>query len=95
MRYPVKLQPAEEGGFIVTFPDIPEAITQGDDRDSALEMGLDALITSLDFYFDGKRPVPLPSRIKRGWSYVELPLSVAAKVTLFNKSLERSVRPAE
>jgi antitoxin HicB len=87
LRYPVVLTPAEEGGFVVTFPDIPEAITQGDERDSALEMGLDALITSLDFYFDDKRPVPPPSRIKRGWSYVELPPSVAAKVLLFNESL--------
>ena len=95
MRYPVKLQPAEEGGFVVTFPDIPEAITQGDDRDSALAMGLDALITSLDFYFDGERPVPPPSRIRREWSYVELPASVAVKVALFNDLIEKKVRLAE
>jgi antitoxin HicB len=85
MRYPVVLTPAEEGGFVVTFPDIPEAITQGDDRDKALEMGLDALITSLDFYFDDKRPVPIPSPLERGWNYVELPPSVAAKVLLHNE----------
>jgi hypothetical protein len=28
-NYPVHLEPAEEGGFVVTFPDVPEAITQG------------------------------------------------------------------
>ena len=30
-EYPVLLTPAEEGGFVVTFPDVPEAITQGED----------------------------------------------------------------
>jgi antitoxin HicB len=29
--YPVELTSAEEGGFIVTFPDVPEAITQAED----------------------------------------------------------------
>ncbi len=95
MRYPMKLKPAGEGGFVVTFPDIPEAITQGDDYDSALAMGLDALITSLDFYFADRRPVPLPSRVKRGYSVVELPPSVVAKVLLLNAMLAGEVRPSE
>lgn len=90
MRYPVVLTPAEEGGFVVTFPDIPEAITQGDDRNSALEMGLDALITSLDFYFDDKRLVPLPSPLKHGQHLVELPASVSAKVLLHNETVRKS-----
>ncbi len=32
-----------EAGFVVTFPDMPEAITQGDDKDEALENAADAL----------------------------------------------------
>ena len=95
MLYPVKLTPAEEGGFVVTFPDIPEAITQGDDRDSALAMALDALITSLDFYFEDKRMVPNPSRVKRGGDFIELPLSVVAKVLLLNEMLREKVRPTD
>ena len=31
MYYPVILAPQPEGGFTVTFPDIPEAISQGED----------------------------------------------------------------
>ena len=95
MRYPVKLTPAEEGGLVVTFPDIPEAITQGDDHESALELGLDALVTSLDFYFEDKRLVPPPSRIKRGYYFVELPPSVVAKVLLLNAMLAGEVPPVE
>ena len=40
--YPVSLK--KDGKFIlVTFPDIPEAITSGNNRDHALEMAAEAL----------------------------------------------------
>ncbi len=38
MRFPAKFTPAKEGGFVVTFPDIPEAITQGDNVEDALAL---------------------------------------------------------
>jgi antitoxin HicB len=88
MRYPVNLQP-DTGGFFVSFPDIPEALTQGDDRENALFMGLDALITAFDFYFEDSRPVPPPSAITG--DYVDVPLSVASKVMLLNSFLEQEV----
>ena len=66
LRYPAIFEPAEEGGFVVTFPDIPEAITQGEDVDDAMLHAADALETALDFYFDAQRPVPKPSKPKRG-----------------------------
>ncbi|POW54620.1 antitoxin [Candidatus Pantoea alvi] len=81
MRYPVNLEPCE-GGYVVSFPDIPEALTQGDTREEALEMGLDALVTSFDFYFEDNQPVPAPGNITG--DFVEVPASVAAKVLLLN-----------
>jgi antitoxin HicB len=95
MRYPVRLKAAEEGGYIVTFPDIPEAITQGEDVEDALRHAADALETALEFYFDARRPVPVPSKPKRGQRVVELPVSVAAKVLLLNEMVRQKVRPAE
>jgi len=95
MRYPVRLKAAEEGGYIVTFPDIPEAITQGENVEDALRHAADALETALEFYFDARRPVPVPSRPKRGQRVVELPISVAAKVLLLNEMVRQKVRPAE
>ena len=83
--YPVNLR--KDGKFIlVTFPDIPEAITQGSNRTDAL---------SMEFYFDDMRPVPAPSAPKRGQQVVELPLSVAAKVLLLNEMLRQKVRPID
>lgn len=95
LAYPVKMLPDRKGGFVVTFPDIPEAITQGETVDEALEMAQDALETALDFYFDDQRPVPVPSKPKRGQLMVSLPLSIEAKVLLLNEMVRQRVRPAE
>lgn len=94
LAYPVELTP--DGKFLmVTFPDVPEAASQGDSVEDALEMAADALETALDFYFDAGRPVPAPSKPKRGQAVVELPPSVTAKVLLLNEMLRQKVRPAE
>ena len=37
MRYPVTLTPAPEGGYMVSFVDIPEALTQGETVAEAME----------------------------------------------------------
>jgi antitoxin HicB len=92
--YPVNLR--KDGKFIlVTFPDIPEAITQGKNRTEALEMAKEALELAMDFYFEDRRPVPAPSQPKRGQAVVELPASLSAKILLLNEMLRQKVRPAE
>ena len=35
--YPAIFHVAEEGGYWVTFPDIPECITEGDDMEEAIK----------------------------------------------------------
>lgn len=95
MRYPAKFEPAEEGGFVVTFRDIPEAITQGDNETEAMEMAEDALLSAMDFYFEDRRPVPLPSKRIHGERLVTLPPSITAKVLLLNEMLMQQVSPSE
>ena len=41
--YPALFHKAEESGFWISFPDIPECLTQGDDITQAYEMAVDAL----------------------------------------------------
>lgn len=92
--YPVKL--TKDGKFIkVNFPDIPEALTQGVDREEALVMAKEALELAMDFYFEDRRPVPAPSQPKRGQAVVELSASTSAKVLLLNEMLRQKVHPAE
>ena len=95
MKLPVKLSKEPEGGYTVTFPDIPEAITCGESIEDALYHAKDALESAMDFYLDDKRPVPLPSKPKRGQHTVELSASVAAKVLLLNEMSGQKVRPAQ
>jgi antitoxin HicB len=96
LAYPVKLTAEKNGGgFVVTFPDIPEAITQGETVEEALAMGAEALESAMDFYFDDRRAVPMPSAPKRRQHLVALPVSVTAKVLLLNEMIRQRVRPAE
>jgi antitoxin HicB len=94
MRYPVKMR-RDGKFFLVTFPDIPEAITQGTSEEEAMKAAKDALGTALDFYFEAGRIIPSPSAPRGGYRYVELPVSIAAKVLLLNEMLRQKIRPAE
>ena len=59
--YPAIFHKAEEGGFWVTFPDIPEAITEGDNMQEAYEMAVDCLGLALSVKRDENESFPLPS----------------------------------
>ena len=60
--FPCELTPDEDGGFVVTFPDVPEAITGGRDQAEALTMAEDALATALAGYVLEQRAIPTPTK---------------------------------
>ena len=66
LSYPADLAAAEDGSLTVTFPDVPEAITQGDDLSDALKRAVDALETALSFYTDAGKELPTAGKPKRG-----------------------------
>lgn len=80
---------------MITFPDIPPAITQGDDLEDGMKMAEDALMTAISFYFDDNNPVPLPSTPKARQRLVCLSLIVSAKILLWNEMMRKGVNPAE
>lgn len=84
MKFPALFNPASEGGFTVTFRDVPEAISEGDTLEEAKTMALDALLTAMEFYFEAGRAVPAPSKTKDGEHLIALAPSIAAKVHLLN-----------
>lgn len=96
MLYPAKfdLNP-DTSCYVVSFRDLPEALTQGYSLDEARTQAKDVLIDALDFYFEDERPVPLPSELQEGEELVEIPLSVWSKVLLLNTMLEQRVSQAE
>ncbi|SEB25428.1 type II toxin-antitoxin system HicB family antitoxin [Variovorax sp. YR216] len=92
--YPARVT-RDGDGYLVTFPDIPEAVTGAKDKAEAIELAADALTTAMDFYFEDRRPVPMPSPLKKGQIAVDLPVSVSAKVLLLNEMIAQGKRPAE
>jgi antitoxin HicB len=95
MKYPACFTPTDEGGFVVSFRDIPEALTQGENEVEAFDMAADALLTAMDFYFEDARTVPPPSSALEGERLVALPLSVSAKVMLLNEMIAQQIRPVD
>lgn len=94
MLYPAKFD-LHDGCYVVSFRDIPEALTQGHSLDEAKEFALDALITAFDFYFEDNRVVPAPSEAQEGEYLIELPISVWSKVLLLNAMLEQNVSQSD
>lgn len=87
--YPVTLESTDEG-VLVSFPDIPEALTSGVDREDALAEAVDCLLAALGGYILERRPLPLASPA-RGRPLVPLPALVAAKLALYQTMLEQRV----
>ena len=75
--------PEEGGGFYVTFPDVPGALTGGNDRGEALEVAEDALTAALAGYVQEHRDIPVPSAVMDGQELVAVSPVVAAKLALY------------
>ena len=82
--YPAYLTPDEEdGGFVVTFPDLPEAITQGDDVSDALRQGADCLEEAIAGRIRRHDGIPEPSPVGLDSYAIPLPAQMAAKAALY------------
>ena len=60
--YPALFHKEDDGGFWVSFPDIPECLTQGTDMSQAYEMAVDALGLALEDRIK-ENNVPVPTSI--------------------------------
>ena len=84
--YPVTLSPASqyargETGFVVTFPDLPEAITQGKDEADALIQAADALEEAITSRM--KRGEDIPFATHQTGRLVPVPTQTALKAALY------------
>jgi len=93
MEYPAKFTPDRTaGGFVVTFPDVPEAITQGDTIEEAMAMASEALELALTFYTEKWADLPVPGSLKRGMRMVRVPALSEAKFVLYSALRAAGVR---
>ena len=92
--YPVHLEPDDNSTILVTFPDIPEAVTYGDDAADAVNHAAGALTAMFSAYMDDRQLIPMPSSLK-GRPGVVLPVGVSAKILLWNAMLDAGMRKAD
>ena len=59
--YPAIFHKAEDGGFWISFPDLPECLTEGNDMTQAYEMAVNALGLALTSREIENEPIPEPS----------------------------------
>lgn len=59
VQYPVVLTPDTNGTLLVTFPDLPEACTFGEDEQEALARAVDCLETALAMRIEDRSDIPL------------------------------------
>jgi antitoxin HicB len=81
MRYAVTLTPDDNDTILVTVPDIPEAVTFGEDRDDALARAVDAIETAILGAMAAREDVPA-ARAESA-DYVTLPALSSAKIELY------------
>jgi antitoxin HicB len=84
LAYPATLTPDREaGGFTVTFPDLPEAITQGEDRLDALNQAADCLEEAIAGRVRRGDEIPTASKTKASQTVVFVAPLMAAKAALY------------
>jgi antitoxin HicB len=91
LAYPVALARDRDGSVIAQFPDVPEALTNGRDFDSAVDWAQDALVVALSAYVEAGRDIPRPSRPRRNQRMVPVPPMVAAKLAIYQAMRDRGV----
>jgi antitoxin HicB len=93
--YPVLFTP-EGKGFVVTVPDIPEVVTEGDSIAEATEYAIDAIELILAEYMRRQAEIPRPSK-RRGHHIrtAELPLLTQAKLSLYSAMQASGIRKAD
>lgn len=94
LAYQYQLTTDDNGTFLLTFPDIPEAVAVGEDVETAIIEATDGLLCALDGYFTDRRVIPLPTTTDTE-NCIVLSALVTAKILLLNEMLAQGVKKAE
>jgi antitoxin HicB len=93
--YPAQLNPEPDGSAVnLRFPDVPGALTWGDDQAEALALAEDCLVTALYGCIRYGEPIPRPGPAK-GTPMIAVPPLVAAKLALYTAMREQGIDQAE
>jgi|SRR5271157_761898 len=94
LHYSVKLSKDTNQTILAEVPDVPGAVTFGEDRAEALARSADAIETVLLGYMADRRDIPMPRAGRRG-PFVALPALTEAKLALYTEMRAAKVGKAE
>jgi len=96
LAYPVTLTPdTTDGGLVVTFADVPEAITQGETLAESLQEAADCLEEAIAGRMRTGKSLPVPSHLNDGQYLVDVPARTAVKALLYNAIQTSQLTPEE
>jgi antitoxin HicB len=91
--YPANfLREEDSSGFHVRFPDVPEALTGGDNLADTFAQAADCLAEAMAGRIRRGDEMPEPSRPKRGQHLISVPLYLAPKLALYLAMREHGMR---
>ncbi len=90
-QYPAAFTPADEGGFVITFPDILEALTQGETTEECIEEASDALEEAIIGRINTGEEIPAPSVVRSGQYLIPVPAQSALKAALYEEIRSQGV----
>src|SRR5947208_10390 len=89
------IREASGRGFHVRFPDLPEALTSGDDLEDTFVQAADCLAEAIAGRIARSDQIPPPSQPKRGQHHIGVPLYLAPKLALYLVMRERGITNTE
>jgi len=92
--YPATLTRDPEGRFLVRFPDLPEALTDGATEEEALREAADALSEALMSRVADGETIPEPSTVRRNQYQIAPDTTVALKAALQRTLKEKRMTAA-
>ncbi|MGA8713913.1 MAG: type II toxin-antitoxin system HicB family antitoxin [Roseiarcus sp.] len=87
--YRYTLERQENGWWLVRFPGIPEALTEGETKEEARANALDSVIEALEGYMKAGKPMPRQGAGHSGPERAVLPSLVTAKLAVYETMRSR------
>ena len=93
--YPAKIKKDAAGFFLVTFPDIPFASTDGKTMAEILEEARDCLEEAIAVFISDNLDFPFPSPVRKGHHSILLTARMSTKAALYIAVRETGISKSE
>ena len=93
--YPARLKKDKAGFYLVTFPDFPEAATDGETMEESLHNAADALEEAIAGRINRGDTVPRPGPVKTRQRRVPVPAQIAVKAALYMAVKDTGIKNTE